>query len=180
MLFCGRPRLLKVLYPLRHTIHPARHRVSHRIADKKTGVTLCGHVRPNPDRQGATPAIRHDHRKLCRQAFDLDFPDCTDRALPAGFYYWRAHSSLQPCRPVLTSQANETRKRGTLLLSNLTDDAAVCRNQTGNGNHKRNRAPPSGEACTVSVPPWASRARRLIANPSPKPPVARSRLRSRR
>ena len=50
----------------------------------------------------------------------------------------------------------------------------------GDGNHNRNRAPPSGEASTVNVPPCASSARRLIASPRPNPPVARSRLRSNR
>lgn len=52
--------------------------------------------------------------------------------------------------------------------------------QTSDGNHNRNRAPPSGEASTVNVPPCASSARRLIASPRPNPPVARSRLRSNR
>jgi hypothetical protein len=67
---------------------------------------------------------------------------------------------------ILSAKAHETRKRRLWLLSDLTDEPTVGRNQPGVGNLNRNRAPPNGDDSTVSVPPCASSARRLIASPS--------------
>lgn len=55
-----------------------------------------------------------------------------------------------------------------------------CKAQPRDGMCAVNFAPPSVESVTAICPPCRRTAFRAIASPSPKPPVSRSRLRSRR